>query len=284
MSKIPAGFLLLIALSAVPLAARPEGAVAMPESSRSPGINVDYTIAFWRIPFGRTSFDARFGGGTYQTSSHFETSGLVSAFWGSVIDANSAGQITPQGLSPTLYDSFYRRSNGEKKQRVRVTYSADRVPVTFADPPYNTKRFPVTDEQKKQTLDPLSAVSLGLAAKTASPENPCGTVIPVFDGRRRYNIELTYLHDEPVKLDNGLYDGKAHLCQLHYNQIAGFKPKILKEGRAMPPIYGWFAEIPSGNAPNGHYLVALKLWTSTGLGTVSATLSHMSVEGGSSRG
>ena len=104
-----------------------------------------------------------------------------------------------------------------------------------------------------------------------SASKPCGETVRVFDGRRRYNIEFSWLRDEPVKLE-GLYSGNAHVCQLHYNQIAGFKPKILKEGRALPPAFGWFAEFPNAAMPNGHYLLPLKLWTSTGLGTVTATL------------
>ncbi|HTK79563.1 MAG TPA: DUF3108 domain-containing protein [Rhizomicrobium sp.] len=283
MPKVPIGVLLSLTLAAsAPLAAQPQGAVASLEPLKGGGIDVDYAITFWTIPFGHTSVDAHFGRNAYQTSSHFETSGIVSAFWGAIIDANSSGQLTPRGLAPAVYDSYYRRGE-EKKQRVRLTYGADGLPALLAEPPYNTARFPVSEEQKKQTLDPLSAVSYVLAAAKADASNPCGKTAPVFDGRRRYNIEFTYLRDEPVKLENGLYDGKAHLCQLHYNQIAGFKPKILKEGRAFPPIYGLFADIPSTSAPNGHYIVALKVWTSTGLGTIAATLSQMKVNDSASR-
>ncbi len=105
----------------------------------------------------------------------------------------------------------------------------------------------------------------------------------MFDGRRRYNIEISYVRDEPVKIEN-VYSGRAHLCALRYNQIAGFKPKLLREGRALPPAYAWIAEIPSENAPLGHYLVPLKAWTETGFGTVSATITQMRVEDGLSKG
>ena len=167
---------------------------------------------------------------------------------------------------------------------MKVTYNASGLPSTFADPPYKTNKYPVTDEQKKDTFDPLSAVSVMLAGLKEDPSKPCSSVIPVFDGRRRYNIELTYLHDEPVKLDNGLYNGKAHLCLVHYNQIAGFKPKILKEGKAFPPIYAWFAEIPSAGAPSGHYVIALKVWAPMSLGTVVVTLDKLQVQGGATKG
>ena len=256
--------------------------VASLEAPKSGGIDVGYTISFWRIPFGQTNFDAHFTGDGYRTASHFETSGIVSAFWGAIIDASSSGQIAAHRLSPSVYDSFYRRGSS-KKERVKVTYGTNGVPATFADPPYNTARFPVTDAQKKDTFDPLSAVTYMLAGLNGSLSKPCDTVVPVFDGRRRYDIQLTYLHDEPVKLDNGLFTGTAHLCQIHYNQIAGFKPKILKEGRSFPPMYGWFAEIPSASAPSGHYEIALKVWAPMTLGTVVVNLDQLKVQGGTDK-
>lgn len=246
------------------------------EPPKSGSIDVAYTIAFWTIPFGHTSFDARFAGNTYHTSSHFETTGFVNAFWGAIIDASSSGQVAPHTLSPATYDSFYRRSD-TKKERVKINYSANGLPTIFADPPYKMNKYPVTDEQKKDALDPLSAVSVMLAGLREDPAKPCSSVIPVFDGRRRYNIELNYVHDEPVKLDNGLWSGKAHLCQVHYNQIAGFKPKILKEGKAFPPIYALFAEIPSTGAPSGHYVIAVKVWAQMMLGDVTVTLNKLHV-------
>jgi hypothetical protein len=240
--------------------------------------DMSYTIAFWALPFGRTTFALHLENGAYQINSHFETSGIISALWDARIDATSSGQIGPHGISPGTYDSTYQRG-ATHHQRVRVTFPVGGVPATTADPPYNTKKYPVSDEQKKDGYDPLSAATLFLAGLRASAANPCGTAAPVFDGRRRYNIAFTYLRDEAVKLDGGLYTGKAHLCELHYNQIAGFKPKLLKEGRALPPAYAWVAEIPSTAAPLGHYLLPLKAWTSTGFGTVTATLTQMKLDG-----
>jgi hypothetical protein len=274
MPKIPAAIALTLALSASGAAAPAQQKVASLGASGGT-VSFDYSIAFWSLPFGHTHFDAQIGPTSYRTQSHFETSGIVNAFWQSIIDASSTGQIAGRSVSPTLYDSFYRR--GSKHQRVKLTYTAEGMPVTFADPPYNTHKYPVTDAEKKDGLDPLGAGTSFLIGAHASAASPCGTLAAVFDGRRRYNIEFTWLRDEPVKLENGLYSGSAHLCQLHYNQIAGFKPKILKEGREMPPAYAWVAEIPSAGAPNGHYLLPLKLWASTGFGTVTATLTQMKI-------
>ena len=243
----------------------------------NPSLGVAYTISFWGIPFGHTDFNSKFRQETYNTISHFETSGIVSVFWQAEIEATSSGLLAPHALEPAVYNSLYQRGS-DKRERVKVTF-AGADPTVEADPPYPMTQYPVTEEQKKEALDPLSAVTLIFAGIKADPVNPCGTVAPVFDGRRRYNIEFTYLKDEKPDVDAAIWKGKAHLCQLHYHQIAGFKPKILKDGKSFPPIYGWFVDVPSADAPDGHYVIALKVWASTGWGTVDATLSRMHVDG-----
>jgi len=279
--RLPIVAALTAAAVALPLGASGGPAkVASLETGSSLG--VAYTISFWGIPFGHTDFDSKFRDQTYSTNSHFETSGIVSMFWQAKIEASSSGQLAPHALEPGVYDSLYQRGS-DKKERVKVTF-AGADPLVEADPPYNAAQYPVTGEQKKEGLDPLSAVTLVLAGLKADPANPCGTVAPVFDGRRRYNIEFTYLKDENPDVQTPLGKGKAHLCQMHYHQIAGFKPKIMKEGKAFPPIYGWFADVPNASAPSGHYLIALKVWAATGWGTVDATLSEFHVNGAQPKG
>ncbi|HEX4159245.1 MAG TPA: DUF3108 domain-containing protein [Rhizomicrobium sp.] len=237
-------------------------------------IGLAYNIAFWSIPFGATSYEARFANGGYAASSHFETSGIVSLFWQAIIDASASGRVAGASLIPNKYDSFYRRGS-TKKERVTVTFDKSGV-TTFADPPYDTTKYPVSGAEKREAVDPMSAVTLVLTGIRAEHTNPCGTAAPVFDGRRRYDIEFAYVRDEPVNL-GALYNGTAHLCRLHYKQIAGFKPKILKEGAAFPAIYGDFAEIPAAGAPERRYLVPLKLWARVNWGTVSAQITKLDI-------
>ncbi|HEY5048089.1 MAG TPA: DUF3108 domain-containing protein [Rhizomicrobium sp.] len=236
-------------------------------------LSLAYSIAFWGIPFGRTTYEGSFNDTGYSAKSHFETSGIVSVFWQAAIDATANGRIEANGLAPNEYDSFYRRG-ATRKERVKVSF-INGDPTTSADPPYNMTQYPVSEAQKRDAIDPMSAVTLIVAGLRADPANPCGTVAPVFDGRRRYDIAFSYVKDEPVALANGLFNGRAHLCELHYRQIAGYKPKILKEGKAFPPMFADFADIPAPGSPNGHYVVAVKLWSQLTWGMVTADLSAL---------
>ena len=263
----------ILAFCATPALAQSSATKPGAPEPQASTLTLAYSIAFWGIPFGDTDYEGRFTPSGYSVRSHFQTTGIVSAFWNANIDATANGGLSVNGLSPNEYDSFYRRSE-DKKERVKVTFT-NGDPETFADPPYNMKLYPVSDEEKREAVDPMSAITLVLSGVKADAANPCGTVAPVFDGRRRYDMTFVYLKDEPLKLGNGLFNGRAHLCQIRYKQIAGFKPKILKEGAAFPPMYADFGDVPAPGAPKGRYVIALKLWSHLNWGTVSADLTAL---------
>ncbi len=268
------GGLMLPAMAAEPLAPHANAVAAIAPQTEAT-IDVAYDLRFWFIPFGHTTYRGVFRNHAYQASSYFKTSGLVSVFWQTEIDAGASGNVEPHGLSPYIYDSYARRSEA-KKQRVKLTYHKGAPPSLLAVPAYNIKKYPVPAKEQKQGVDPMSAVTLILSGLSADANNPCGTVAPVFDGRRRYNIEFTYIKDQPIKLDNGLYNGTAHLCRLRYHQIAGYKQEILNADKSKwPPIFAIVADVPAAGAPNGHYVVPLKLWSKTKWGTVTVELTKL---------
>ncbi|HEY2032141.1 MAG TPA: DUF3108 domain-containing protein, partial [Rhizomicrobium sp.] len=247
--------MLEVRLRRVLFAATAASVIAAPAvADTSNALGVGYTIAFWAIPFGHTQYEGTIAPGSYAAKMHFETSGVVSLFWKSRIDATVNGKIGERSITPVVYDS-YSQDRDKPVQRVKVTFDKD-VPETLAEPPYNTTKYPVTNEQKKDALDPMSAITAILSGVKVTDKNPCGTGVQVFDGRRRYDVGFTYVKDEHVKLTNGKFDGTAHLCQIHYNQIAGYKQKIVKEGKALPDMFVDFADVPAPGTPNGHYVVA----------------------------
>jgi hypothetical protein len=240
-------------------------------------LSVGYAISFWDVPFGHTNYDGTLGGKSYSAAAHFETSGVIGVFWKSVIDATASGGMDTQTIAPALYDSYAQNRN-RPLQRVKVTFE-NGDPSTAADPPYSLDNFPVTEEQKKGAVDPMSAITSILAGESATAANPCGDGAKVFDGRRRYDITLTYLRDEPVKLNNGLFNGDAHVCQIHYIQIAGYNQALVRRGRPFPDTFMDVVTLPIADAPNGRYTIPVKFWTSLSLGTMAVTLSSIKVDG-----
>jgi hypothetical protein len=136
----------------------------------------------------------------------------------------------------------------------------------------------VKADEQKGTLDPLSAVMFIVTGAGTSPANPCGLVAPVFDGRRRYNIEMTKVKDTDIKMDNGLYTGKGLLCQVKYKQLGGYKPNIIKNRDSFPTINALVTTFPSAVAGRS-YVVPLRVWVDSQFGTIAVVANSLKIDG-----
>jgi hypothetical protein len=247
------------------------------DQATQPGsqIKVALTLYAGGISFGKMDLDATLRGSDYQSVSNFETSGVVNAFWQAEIQATSSGKISTRALEPGLYDSFDINRTG-KKQEVSLTYE-NGAPKLYADPVYSTTGYEVKQEDQKNTLDPLSALTFIVSGVAADPGNPCSLTAPVFDGRRRYNIEMTKVKDTDIKMDNGLYAGKATLCQVKYRALGGMKPRVLKANESFPLINVWVVNFPSSA---GHtFAVPVRLWADTQYGQLSVVADSIKIDG-----
>jgi len=246
------------------------------ETSTQPASRLEMAMTLYAggITMGTMSLDASLRGSDYHAVSTLQTSGVINAFWQSEIQATSSGKLTAKNLAPTLYDSFYTGKAG-KRQEVSLTYDSGAPPRLFADPVYATSGFEVKPEDTKNTLDPLSAITFFFSGVTGAP---CTSTAPVFDGRRRYDIEITKVRDVDVRLDSGLYQGKGVQCDARYRQIAGFRPRVLKQNEEFPVIHAWFVTLPS--TVTGHdYSVPVRIWADTKYGVLAILANSVKVDG-----
>ena len=269
-----AASLLLLA----PQASRAAGGAGADETAApSSRLEMAMTLYAAGITIGKVDMDATIRDGQYHVVSNLSTSGVVNAFWQSEIQATSSGTIGASSLVPTLYDSF-DTNHASKKQEVSLSYEGGNPPRLYAEPAYKTTGYEVPPEEQKNTFDPLSAVMFLTSGVAVSADNPCAVTAPVFDGRRRYDIELAKLKDTNVALDNGVYRGHAAICSIKYHQIAGFKPNILKQSEKFPAIQAWVAVFPSA-VRGRQYVVPLKVWANTPYGLVAAVVTSLKVDG-----
>jgi hypothetical protein len=247
------------------------------DQTAKPSAQLQMAMALYAggIGLGNVDMDATFRGDEYHVTSNLTTSGVVNAFWQSQIQATSKGRTLPGKLAPELYDSFYTGRNA-KNQEVSLTYEAGQ-PRLYANPAYPTRGYEVPAEQQKNTFDPMSTIIYIAAGPRADAKNPCGATVPVFDGRRRYDIEMTKEKEADIKMDNGIYRGHVHICNVKYKQISGFSPGVLKAKQSFPPIHMWVAVIP---ASGGHtFTVPLRVWADTEYGTIAAVVKKLVIDG-----
>ena len=265
--------LLFLALSTPASAAGGAGS----EEPAQPGDQIQFAMTMYAggISFGKMDMDTTLRSGDYHSVSNFQTSGMVNAFWQSEIQATSSGRIGAKALQPGLYDSFDINRTG-KKQEVSLTYD-NGAPKLYADPVYSTTGFEVKPEDQKDTLDPLSAATFIISGLSANPGDPCSLSTRIFDGRRLYRIEMTKVKDTDIKMDNGLYAGKAALCQVKYRAIGGMRPRVLRINENFPVINAWVVSFPGAA---GHtFSVPVRLWADTQYGQLSVVADTVKIDG-----
>jgi hypothetical protein len=243
---------------------------------------VRYDFNFGGFNMGGAELHTEFSDDAYEARSKLQTGGLAEAFFRSRYEIVSKGFLDGRLVKPISYDSHFKGVKG-KYQYVTIDYRPDTWPIlTRADPPYGKKieKRPVPKEMKWNTVDPLSAWAYLVAGSTASDEEPCGRVIPIFDAVRRYDLELDYVESrEDYRLGpswgKATYEGKAYRCKMVYRRLAGFKNK---DGRdfdelPIPALDLWMAPVGERGL-----LVPLRLVAHTEWGDVVLIAKNISVK------
>jgi hypothetical protein len=241
-------------------------------------LDLSFDLYVGGIPLGKVAMTARFQGTDYKAISTLETAGIVNAFWQSKIQASSNGLLERGAVRPALYDSYSRNRKDERRQ-VTLTFGPEGPRSLYSDPPYPETRYTVSEDQQKNTLDPLSAAIFLTNSGNGQNAKPCEAVAPVFDGRRRYDVSLRFVRKAEVRMDNGLYRGPVSVCQVQYKQIAGYQQELIDQSKKLPNMFAWVTPIRSRLDPSRQYMLPLRVWAETEYGVVVALASSAKVDG-----
>lgn len=269
---------LVLATLTLPLPVMGAGGETVDRDTPTSTLELSYDLYVGGIALGKVAMSARFQGTDYKAISTLETSGIVNAFWQSKIEAASNGLVQEGDVRPALYDSFSRNRRDERRQ-VTLTFGPEGPESLFSDPPYPETRYKVSEEQQRRTLDPLSAAIFLTSSVNADNAKPCEAVAPVFDGRRRYDVALSFLRTTDVRMDNGLYRGPVSVCQVRYSQIAGYQQTLVEQGKKLPPMFAWVTPVRSTLDPSRQFMLPLRVWAETEYGIVVALASSAKVDG-----
>src|SRR5262245_36148429 len=254
------------------------GGETVDHSTPTSTLELSYDLYVGGIALGKVAMSAHFQGTDYKAISTLETSGIVNAFWQSKIEAASNGLVRQGDVRPALYDSYSRNRKDERRQ-VTLTFGPEGPKSLFSDPPYPEARYPVSEEQQRKTLDPLSAAIFLTNSVNAENAKPCEAVAPIFDGRRRYDVALSFVRKADVRMDNGLYRGPVSICQVRYNQIAGYQQTLVQQGKKLPEMFAWVTPVRSKLDPSRQFMLPVRVWAETEYGIVVALASSAKVEG-----
>ena len=228
----------LWALAAAPLLACPASA------SEWIGLSGSYSVSIAGLPIGQFNLDGTFNDRAYRLDGNGGMTGfgrLVSSGRGT---AQSHGTFAAGRVLPARY--AYQET-GHKDVSISMDMSHGEVRRLSVAPPVEPhwERIPVTEAHKRGILDPMSGL-LYQAKSTAALLSPavCGRSVPIFDGRQRFDIELSYAGTREVRTPRG-YQGPVVVCRAAYRPIAGHRPtkKEVRQMQANPNMEVWFAPV-----------------------------------------
>lgn len=180
------------------------------------------------------------------------------------MSGKSAGVVQSNALWPV--SASLDTSDSEETRKIRLALSRGRVRQEVVTPPipYRPDRVPITQEHRRNVIDPISALFMPVLSKggPAEPGN-CDRNLSIFEGTERFDIKMSYLRIEIVKTGKG-YSGPAVVCRATYKAISGHRPKsniqYMEQNRT---IEAWLAPIEGTNM-----LVPWRVSMSTKVGTL----------------
>jgi hypothetical protein len=206
------GVVMAIAVGTAHAATQPPA--IQPEAK--PNIVADYTIYIGGFMAAEGSIDATLEQGAYLVRSNLGVAGMPARLYNARWDMTSEGNLAGEKLMPTRF-AFRSDEKGKVKER-EITYDASGTPTPVFDPP-EEDLVDILPFERRNALDPVSALLLPVADNG----NPCNRRIPVFDGKRRYDLHLEYERDDQVTTRDNGYSGNAVVCSVRVMPRTGMK-------------------------------------------------------------
>jgi hypothetical protein len=232
----------------------------------------------------RATYDVNFNGiyvGSFELQSH--TEGKSYSLSGSaqltVLLFNWVGEIRTFGLLSTnraprpAAFSFEFQANG-KTGSTRIDFSSGNVVEVKHIPsaPPKPDTVPLREQHLKSVLDPLSAI---LVLVNYGNPDPCDRRLPIFDGRERFDLLLSYKGQ--TKVSEQQPSGQpaiAHVCRVKYRPIAGHVSDAENSYLATTDDI----EVSLRPVPSANILVPYQITIPTMLGYITITSKRVEID------
>jgi hypothetical protein len=188
-------------------------------------VKANYGINFNGLNIGDFKLTALISSNEYSVTANADISLLAGILFEWRGTTSSSGRVIRRGPLPYNYSFGYKTS--DKSERIDVKFSNNVVSEIAVNPPQrpSSSRVPITRKHMQNVVDPMSAVVLltntGGAGK--SGVEVCTRRLPIFDGKARYDLQLSYKGVKTISAANG-YKGPAYICKVKFYPIAGHKP------------------------------------------------------------
>ncbi len=230
-SLLPGLFAVLTATGVLAQDARQEGR-----------IDIRYAVSFAGISVGQGAMVVEVNSEGYSASGSGAVTGMLKILTPGKGTASSRGRIANGKLVPATFATA--SESGDKWEDIRLAMANGQVKEATVLPPRtytNPDRVKVTDDHLKNVLDPMSAALMPVPSGNIAGAEACNRTLPIYDGRIRYNLVLSFDRTETLKDIKG-FSGPAAVCKVNYVAVAGHRASKVKDTNQQN-IMVWLAPI-----------------------------------------
>lgn len=202
-----------------------------------------YTLSMSGIVIGKLTWRTQIGAADYTTSASGGVSGFLSLFVKGEGNVTVKGQMKDGRPRPLSFVSAVERE--DEKVNVQIAFDNARVvSLKVEEPPHESDRVPIEPAHKTGVIDPLSAFLIPGSSDDPMERAGCERTLAMFDGRRRYDLTLSYKRTDTIKNDSGK-QSMVLVCAIKFTPMSGHRSssplvKFLAEGRE---IEVWLAPV-----------------------------------------
>lgn len=231
-------------------------------------LSAKHNVNFLGINVGKVYYGLTINNDQYSISGVGKASPNISLISKAKAYFSSTGQISGYRVIPDSTGLGYK--TGRKSGKLDIAFSNGNVDSISAKPKikYKPDSVPVKPDHLKNVMDPISTLVFPVRNKDVGDgRKVCNRVLPVFDGRTRMNIVLSYKSSGTAAVEG--FNGPVHTCAARYQPISGIRPakknvKFMKANRDMEVT---MARVGDSNV---YSLFSFRVRTDKGLATGSA--------------
>jgi hypothetical protein len=186
-------------------------------------LEASYMIAISGLTVGRADVRGRFTDHGYAAAISGSTYGLSRIVSDAQATLSGAGRVVGGTVVPASYDlatsedGFQTSINMSMRGRAVVSLQA------MPSLPLAPDRVPITAASKQNVVDPVGAFVVALDRPAMPATAICGRTVKVFDGWKRFDIQLSYKETRKVDDGNDAYAGDVIVCSARYMPVAGHR-------------------------------------------------------------
>jgi hypothetical protein len=222
-------------------------AASMPSARAQARLTAQYTISVAGISIGRGDFTAEIAGGRYAAVGSGRAAGFLRILVSGEAAVAARGVLSEDKSVPSNFTATM--TSDDERSSVNMTLDNGVVKdLTAESSDQFDDRVAVTDAHRVGVIDPVSAMLVPAGSAVALSPQACQRTLPIFDGRRRYDLKLSFKRMDKVETDKG-YRGPVAVCAAAFRPIAGHRAgsmlvKYLSDGRDLEL---WLAPISGTN-------------------------------------